>query len=215
MKLFQKAVLLASLALIPTMSQASVVMNFYGGIFTDNGQPLPSNSTIVVLADADNDGSFGDLTQAISSFTADSGDRVLARFGTNNWGDAEFGTVSVVLGEGTTAFPTITYGSGIAAGEKLLVVWYDKPFTASDVGPGTGVHFGTWRSDVATNNGIACVLPADGGSYDLNLTTSDNSGSLSPSLFVANLVTAAAPEPASLAVLAVGGLALLARRRRA
>lgn len=200
--------LMAAVAFGATLAQASVSLNMYNGFFYENdgSTPLSLNSTIVLLADANNNG-FGDLTQATTSWTADAGDVVLARWNLNE--NAE--------GAGTSFDAVIFDYAGLTAGYDMLLVWYDKTYSVGDVGPGEGVYFGTFRTDdVISYSTINWSVPTDGGLYDLNFMTAALAGGTGESLESAGIAQyQTIPEPAT-AVLAVigGGLAYFVRRAK-
>lgn len=205
--------MLASLILAPAVANASVTINLSGGyLYSSGSTPLANGRTVVLLADANNNSSFGNLTQATGSFLADPGDLVVARFAmNNNLDDGAFQTaISNILLSGTP--------DGLQAGEKLMLVWYDIPFDPSaSAAPGFGAKFGTFRSDSVVNgSSTAWVVPSDGALINLNFLTENLGGTSLESAGVASQTTVAAvPEPTSLAILFAGASLLFAHRRRA
>ena len=163
----------------------SVSINLFAGNLykADGTTPLPLNSTVVLLADADGDG-FGDLTTANANFTVDAGDVVLDHVLATN--DA--------LGDGTGSLLTqVTISSvpGSLVGKQMLLVWYDKLFDAAATGPGAGVQFRTFRTDaVIDSSDIAWVFPADGSTVSLNFLTGANGGTNPESAGATTQVTA-------------------------
>lgn len=211
MKNSVKAVLMAAvLALVPAMGNAdTVTINFTAGsLFSRPGTMLPKNSTVVVLADEDGDGSFGLDALTSSTWTPDSGDAVIARFASGDSGIADQ-TLNF-------AIATTNTSTTIGTGDKLLVMWYETPYSASATGPGAGVYAGAFRTDAVVDGDFGFVIPAAGSAGALLALDSSQGGSTDSASLVGNLRTpTAVPEPASMAVLAVGALALAARRRRA
>ncbi len=201
----KKIVLMAALAFSAVLAQASISLNFTEGYLYkhDGSTVLPENSTIVMLLDADNDGSFGDLTQSTTSWTADAGDVVLDRWAFNYNYDVGFGADS----------PTYTYGGDITVGKKIMLVWYDKAYSAGDAGPGEGVYFGTFRTDdIQTGQNATWIVPSDGFTVNVGFLTANAGGDNAESLGAAQYQTV--PEPATALLVAIGGGMAYALRRR-
>lgn len=197
-------VLIIIVAFSATTAQASVTLNMSLGFFyeSDGLTPLAANSTLVLLADADNDG-FGDLTLATDSWVDDIGDIVLAQFPMNGF-----------LAGPNSSFDAINFDliDGVDTGDDLMLVWYDQTFEPSDEGPGKDVSFGTFRSDsVISFSDIAWEVPADGNTVNLNFITTLIGGDSPESAGAAQYVTV--PEPAAI-VLLISGAGLMAARRR-
>jgi hypothetical protein len=205
--------LMATLALVPTMAKAdTVAMTFHAEtLFSRPSVVLPANSTIVVLVDKDGDNSFGFENTALTSSTwlPDSGDSVIARFASLSGGVADQ-SLNFEISATNSA-------SVIGPGDKLLMLWYETPYNAAATGPGEGVNYGMFRTDSFLDGEFNFTIPSGGASGNLLAFSVSNGGSTPDADLVGNLQTpiVATPEPASLAVLAVGGLALMARRRRA
>jgi len=183
-------------------AQAEVVLSMVNGNMYkhDGTTPVSVNSTLMLLCDADGDG-FGDLTQATTSWTADAGDVVLARWGTMNAGSDE-----VLLSP-------FNLTGGVDQNDKLMLVWYDKAYSAGDAGPGEGVYFGQFRTDsVISFSDIGWFAPADG-TYGLNFATIDAGGDSLESAGAASLQTIPEPTTAVLALIG-GGLAYVVRRKQ-
>jgi len=205
----KKLALMAAIALSPALANASVTLNMANGVFykADGTTPLPTGSTLVLLADANNNG-FGDLTQATTTFKADPGDVVLARFASNDF----------AAGPGSS-FDAIQFDfTGLTAGRAIELVWYDTPFNAGATGPGNSVHFGVFRSSsILSFSDIGWNVPSDGSAFNLNFLTQSTGGDSPESAGIASFITAAAPvpEPTSGIVALIGmGLASLFRRNR-
>lgn len=213
----KKFALLAIVCLSPVLAHGAVTLNMANGQFykNDGATPLSDNSTFTIIGDPSGDG-FGDLTQAVDSWTFGD-DLLLFRGATNDF-----------LGSPGTSFDAITFGvnTGAAspllmeAGEKIMIVFYDKAFSAADTGPGNDVFFGSYRSDSTTDreasfSDITWVVPSDGFTVNLNFLTQSQGGSLAESFGRASLKTIAGqtvppsvPEPSSgLLVLLASALA--------
>ncbi len=202
----KKIVLLTTVvALGATLAQAGIALNIYQGYLykNDGSTPLSENSTMMLLCDANNNGSFGDLTQVPSAWTADAGDVVVDRWAFNYNADIGFGDKVV----------TFNLTGGIDANKKLMLVWYDKEYNPGDAGPGQGVHFGTFRTDdIQTGSMTSWIIPADGATVNLSFLTANAGGDNAEALGVAQHQVV--PEPATALLVAVGGVAAYFLRRK-
>src|SRR5262249_35268203 len=158
------------------------------------------------------------LTQATASFLGDSGDQVLARFPTNGFLGPD-NSYSDGLTFDTSAGPGIIAVPNLAAlvGKDLLLVWNDKSYTPAAPGPGGGIRFNTFRTDsIDSANGstAAWILPPNGTTNALNFLTIAEGGSSAELAGATTQITAAVPEPASLAIAVLGCGLMLGRRRR-
>ncbi len=191
------AILAALLAVTPVVAQASVTINMANAYwYTHDGvtSQLPTGSTITLIADADGDG-FGDLTQATDTWLGDADDVLMARWGSNGW---------VVWGEDGNSWDSHQVPfAGLAAGDPILMVWYELPYDGGATGPGEGVYFGSYGD---------WLVPADGATVQYNFQTVAAGGQIPDCEGVADQMTV--PEPASLALMLLGGGLLAARRRR-
>jgi hypothetical protein len=200
----KKIAIMAAFAFSSLFAQANVVLSMVEGYLykNDGTTVLPENSTIVLLCDANNNG-FGDLTQATTSWTADSNDVILGRWAFNYNLDTGIGS------------DVITYdlAGTVGTGDNLMLVWYDKAYSAGDAGPGQGVHFGTFRTDSAISfSDIAWTTPTDGG-WNLNFATVAATGDSPESAGVASFQTVPEPATAMLALIG-GGMAYALRRNK-
>ena len=202
----------AVVALTSVLASAGVTLNMATGyMYKDNGSNLLDTSdsaatggTMVLIADTDGDG-FGDLTQATASWVGDPDDVAVGRWEANGF----------YLGGAGNSFDAVPFdlAGGVTAGDDLLLVWYDTPYSAGAVGPGDLVNFGTFRSDsILSGSDIAWVVPADGSTFSLNFATVSAGGESLDSAGYATQTTV--PEPVSMSLLAIGGGLLLRRRRR-
>ena len=110
-------VLLAMLLLSSGVAQADVALNTaFGQLKKNNGSPLSFGSAFTLIADVNRNG-FGDLTQATNSWLADSGDKLLGVFSTNDF-----------LGAGSS-FDSITYSSLISMPRPGPLGIFTKPWS--------------------------------------------------------------------------------------
>jgi len=182
---------LVAVAAFASTSHADFVINWDAGQMTTmDGEPLPVGSMLVMLADLNGDGDFGDLTDPTSF--AEPGDAVLALFESND----PFGFIGGVQVPLLMDAPENT---------PLAFRWYATPFVPGATGPGEGVEVGQYTAPE-----LRALAPGD--TLSLNALTPEFFGTLDKSVLQTSAVTI--PEPASVALLGLGGL-LIARRRRA
>ncbi|MCG3147971.1 MAG: hypothetical protein PCFJNLEI_01412 [Verrucomicrobiae bacterium] len=207
---YAAAVMLAAWLMLGE-ARASVSLNLdIEVLFGANTLTLaPQNSTVVLLASTQN-GTFGDLTLAASSFTVEADDVVLGIYpiaGT----DGIFQNSAFLDIDTTTAS-----SSGLSLNDPLLLVWYPNlAYSGSLTGPGNSSQlFGTLNtaSAVPGLSDIGFVVPANG-TYALNAFGTGIGGDLNDNLFVANQLTVV-PEPSSIALVALGCVGMLVIRRR-
>lgn len=162
------------------------------GVLNDaTGTPM-SDGTYLLVLDRDNDGfDFNNLVGTSWAFDAD--DFIMDR--------GAIGSAKGVNGEWDgDAFPfwtvsTANIPAGYTAGvDQYYMFWFDKSYSASDIGPGASVHFGV------ENLG---AVGSDPGAYTPDLIGGN-----------AQYTTQAIPEPASAALALLGGGMVYAVRRR-
>jgi hypothetical protein len=204
-----KALSLVVILAVAAAAQAdTVTLNVGAGLLyqDDGATPLPADSTLVILADADEDG-FGDFTTP-GAWSDDPGDVVAAHFGLNEAvgaGTALVGLSGISLDD--------TDPDGLNTGDPLMLLWYDTPFDASDTGAGENVDFNTFRTDDTIDGSTTgWEVPSGGAVIALNFLTVAVGGSNPESAGVADQTTV--PEPATMLLLALGGGAAIVRRRR-
>lgn len=163
---------------------------------------LDVGKTAVLVADADGSG-WGTYTNGeLGNTFAAEGDVVLDAFGINGWMDA--GTHSYDQ-SWDNAHKDVTEGTEIA------LLWFDVEFSDALSGPGEGTAYGFFRTNQDVGE-ASFEVPANNFSGLMQLFTENTGGGTIPdSDMAAKFVTI--PEPFTMGVLAIGGLAMLRRRR--
>ena len=173
------------------------------GFQDSSGVSLGGGVLGLLVVDGAGDG-FNGVTEtssfAINDFLADGND-VIVNFVESTDPLPPFFPVASIsgVGAGTTQ---VAFDSNVNAGDEFAVYWFPGLSASDDVNGFTaGDSFG-----IATFAGNSAILPSSGGSVQATANTSAG-----PALFNVQAI----PEPTSTALLGLGGLALLARRRRA
>ena len=166
---------------------------------------LDVGKTAVLVADADGsgwdmytDGKLGD------AFAAE-GDVVLDVFGING-GMGAAGSHSDDQSWDNAA-------KDVTEGAEIALLWFDVEFSDALASPGEGTPYGFFRTNEDVGE-ASFEVPANNFTGQMKLFTQNTGGgSISDSEMAARFVTI--PEPFTMGVLAVGGLAMLRRRRAA
>ncbi|MCG3147974.1 MAG: hypothetical protein PCFJNLEI_01415 [Verrucomicrobiae bacterium] len=186
----------AALLMAAHPSTASVTLNLdvenlYG---PTAGVPAAAGSTVVLIGSTQN-ATFGDLTQATNSFTAEADDIVLGIFELSDGGI--FQNAAFLDIDTTTAA-----ASGLSLNDPLLLLWYPNlSYTPTLTGPGNSQLFGTYRTANATlGSDIGWTVPANG-TYTLAAFAESIGGDVPDTTFTATQTTAggAANTPPSAA----------------
>jgi hypothetical protein len=166
---------------------------------------LDVGKTAVFVADADGSGWDAYTNGELGDSFAAEGDVVLNAFGING-GMAGDGTHSGDVSWQNDA-------KGVSQGMEMALLWFDVEYADTLANPGEGTAYGFFR----TNQVVAEVgfeVPSNNTSDMMQVfTSSTGAGSIPDSDMAAKYVTV--PEPFTMGVLAVGGLAMLRRRRAA
>ncbi len=194
---------LAVLALLVTSISAHATITINLGVdklFQSNGTtPIPTGSLLqLVVSTTDN---VFTLPTAGSFVGGSADDIVLASFACQS--------------NGSFGGPIVFSLSGnLNAGDQIMLRWFPT-LTISSSSPGAGTSFGQFRTDnIESASNIAWVVPADGSTVSLNFLDIAGGGTEPNSAGTASLVTAAIPEPSSVALAIFGGGALFAALRR-
>ena len=195
---------LAVLALLISSISAHATITINLGadkLFQSNGTtPIPTGSLLqLVVSTTDN----VFTAPTANSFVGNSADDIVL---------ASFASQS----NGTFGGPIVFSLSGnLNAGDQIMLRWFPT-LTLASSSPGAGTSFGQFRTNNIENfSDIAWVVPADGSTVSLNFLDIAGGGSEPNSAGTASLLTAAIPEPSSVALAIFGGTSLiLAVRRR-
>ena len=171
---------------------AATVTNFQDA----DGSLLSSGVLALLVLDTEGDG-FGDVDTSssftIDSFLSDGNDRIL------NVVESTAGVPIAGIPDSIQAGGvSVELIDGVDAGDAFAVYWFPA-LSLSDTSAGLGDSYGV------TFDSSTWILPATG------ITNTNSVTNPGAALFE---VIEAVPEPSSTALLGLGGLALLARRRR-
>jgi len=185
--------LMAAVVITLASSNAQAAFSLFvqlGPITDPTGAPITQGS-VAFVADADQDG-FGEFGLANSYESSDDGDVLLDVVGINNAFSTP-GVLSDTIGPYTAP-----------ANTPIIAVFYNNDFATSPDAPGAGTTFGIADPGFVLDNPNAQAA-------EFFYTTF---GGVSPQNLIAD-VGQVVPEPASLAVLGMGGLLIARYRRRA
>ena len=182
-------------------ANAGITVNVDAGfLYADAAasEMLPGNSVAALIVDADGDG-WDAYTDSLveGSFLADEDDQILDIFATN----------AATYGAGTHAGEH--NATGVTNGAQFALFWFDMVYT-EDVkvsGPAADTAYGFYTSS-------DLMVPAEGALVGKQLFTENTTAGTIPDGAMAATYTVV-PEPFTMGVLAVGGLAMLRRRRAA
>jgi hypothetical protein len=199
-------------------SHASITLETqFASLFeADGSTQIGAGKIGLLVADTDGTG----ITNALNSILTEgtflggtSGDLIVSVFTSINNVAGHLGT------SGFFDTLNITYSGNFDAGDDLYLLWFPT-ITTAGVTVLEGTSYGVYRSSVvntASGSDIAFIAPPDGGAYTLAsyLDTIETGSGVTPEEFTANFT--AVPEPATAAMLAmvgIGGLLFMMRRRR-
>ncbi len=166
---------------------------------------LDVGKTAVLVADADGSGWDTYTNGELGDSFAAEGDVVLNAFGING-GMAGAGTHSDDV-------PWENDAKGVSEGMEIALLWFDVEYADTLASPGEGTAYGFFRTGQDVGE-ASFAVPANNFTGMMQVfTDSTGAGSIPDSDMAAKFVTV--PEPFTMGVLAVGGLAMLRRRRAA
>lgn len=185
---------------VAVSANASVTVNVDAGFLYGDAaasELLSGDSLAVLVVDADGDGwgAYDGLVEG--SFVADAEDEIFDIFATN----------SLTYGPGTHSGQHV--GDGLTNGAQFALLWFNTSYSEElkTTGPAAGTSYGFYTSG-------DLVVPEEGSLVVKQLFTVDTTaGTISDSEMAAPF--SVVPEPFTMSVLAIGGLAMLRRRRAA
>src|SRR5881392_677407 len=186
---------LSALLLASLTASADVTINLGAAeLFQSDGTtPIPLGSLLQLVAST-TDSTFTLPTPA--SFTGGSADDlVVSSFASNN-----------NAGSGSFSGPIVfTLSGNLNAGDPLMLRWWPT-LTLASPSPGFSTPFGQFRTDAVENfSDTGWFVPADGSTISLNFLDTAGGGSEPNSAGTASFLTAAIPEPSTLASVVIGG----------
>jgi len=177
-------------------AHADFSFNGSAGVFRDTEGNFMNDKTVLLIADIEGDG-FGNEGGIVTphTFTPDDDDQVLTTFKIQQL----FGVDGTISDFKTVDAPVDT---------ELAYVWFDVDFDTLDLeaGPGEGIDNGFYTDETF-------VAPQAGATINLWAQTEELFGGNGVNREQLTATATTVPEPASLALLGLGGL-LVARRRR-
>ena len=202
--------LLSIIALTSIVSKGTVSVNGgnVNGIFDADLNLLDPTESVLVLVVVDTNGTdgFSALEEgdfSLGSVVGSDGNDLLIN-GTNSFQDFFFNTVNTASATTSGVITSVDDpASLVSLGDEFTLYWF--PELASDT---TALSAGDEYFQI---RGVDWVLPASD-TFTETVSSFDESATLANAVFG---TVVAIPEPSSTALLGLGGLALLARRRKA
>lgn len=196
--------LLLPLVILGCFSQfASAAVTFTGSYSSnlkqaDGTTNITTGTRYIVVVDTGGDGFGGSSTMSVASGTS-------LVTGSSFGGDEiiQSSTVGALAGRASTGVSNLGLDVAPYAGKDFALYWFDS-FTGTTVTD--GLIYGFYRDS-------GWDLPVAAGTYGFASSGGDyiqNTSSLTPSLTIGSV-----PEPSRVLLLALGGMGLIMRRRRA
>jgi hypothetical protein len=203
-----------------TQAHATISFDLEAEVLRDqNGAALPANSLVWLVAstlDANFSNLQGSITNAVGQTTSPGGDDYIVFKGSVNNGTGELlaNPTNLVLAANGGSIPNWD------TGDPLALIWFSGA-TASTPSLLGGERYGIYtRATAADGSSIWSTPNNNVSNYKLYFFTSDavdlnTGGTNTPtSARSSSTVAAAAPEPTSAGLLAMGAVSLMIRRRR-
>lgn len=208
-----KKIFLAACLFWSSVTFASVTINFTGAEINDAaGSSVGLGTVGILVVDSSGNGFSGSTANTFSEIVGLSltegvsigDDTILKVFTASDLGGA-VGFASSLVG--------YDYAGAIGGNDKLAIYWFPGITTIGGTVQSTQAEVGFYRSDsVDVGADIGFVLPTSDGTYNMGFFSTNFGGSVTPSSLNAFNTT---PEPSRVLFLALGGMGLLMRRRRA
>ncbi|PQJ30188.1 PEP-CTERM sorting domain-containing protein [Rubritalea profundi] len=209
-----------SLAL-PQKSEAATLNFSLGQMWDSSNVLIPENTVGILVADITGSG-FGSMETDLFNFDLNSTIDVTGG-GSQTLIGTDFEVLSILSADSNNAFLTrsvsgIAYDDGLGAGDNLAFIWLPGLTSTGDSITG-GQSFGLITGLTGAQNGSGTddfIIPGSpSDTVTFSFFSTNIGGGLVPIVdFTADLNIAAIPEPTSIALLGLGSVALLLRRRR-
>jgi hypothetical protein len=182
-------------------------------LYDGSGNNLTTNTKTLAVVDKDGDGLAGFHLSSIAPGTS-----LATAFDPSDWiitGSPDGGASTMWNEEtGSVGLPDMLYSrtyvfeltGGLATGQHLYLFWFPG-LSASDTTVAAGQKFGVLDlASLDTQNGMGVLPPDNGGASSFAIQDLSSS--------VASAQYSVTPEPATMLLLAAGGVLALVRRRR-